>query len=428
MTSRGQDLCDYIEASPSPYHCVDASIARLQAAGFTELKERDVWQHLDGGAAHYIIRDGTLVAWRMGTHPIPEAGFRLIGAHTDSPNLRLKPNADYVREGFQQWGVEVYGGILSYTWFDRDLGLSGRAVLRGPDGPILRNVRIDRPIARVASLAIHLNRGIRTDGFKPNAQQELPPLLGLFEDNAPDVLPRLVCEALDVDPADFIGGDLMLHDIQAPVVGGVYNDFVFAPRLDNQASCYTAIEALTAHTEPVPATVGAVLFDHEEVGSRTSSGAAGQLLVRILNRIISAARAQAPGGLARASAQSFTISADMAHGVHPNYADRHDGNHKPMLNGGVVIKSNANQRYSTNAETAARVLMAAEAAEVPVQQFINRTDLACGSTIGPLTAAELGIRSVDIGSAMLSMHSIREQTGAADIDFMVKVKRELLRG
>ena len=208
MTNRAQDLCDYIQASPSPYHCVDTSTARLRAAGFTELKEANVWQHLEPGAAHYVVRDGTLVAWKMGSAPIPVAGFRLIGAHTDSPNPRLKPNADYVREGFCQWGVEVYGGVLAHTWFDRDLGLSGRAVLRGSAGPHLRNVRIDRPIARIANLAIHLNRSIRTDGFKPNAQRELPPLLGLFHDDAPDLLPRLVCAELDVDPADFLGGDL----------------------------------------------------------------------------------------------------------------------------------------------------------------------------------------------------------------------------
>mgnify|MGYP000406561740 CR=1 FL=1 len=427
MTHRGQDLCDYIEASPSPYHCVATTVSRLESAGFTELKESDVWQPLPPGARHFIVRDGTLVAFQMGTHPIPEAGFRLIGAHTDSPNFRLKPNVEYTREGYRQWGLEVYGGPLTYTWFDRDLGISGRAVLRGPNGPILRNVRINRPIARIASLAIHLDRGIRTDGFKPNAQQHLPPMLGIFDEEAPDYLPQLVCGALDVDPADFLGGDLMLHDVQAPVVGGANNEFVFAPRLDNQASCFTAVEALVALEEPVPATVGAVLFDHEEVGSRSSSGAAGQLLVRILNRVIAAAEVQAPGGLARASAQSFTISADMAHGVHPNYADRHDGQHKPMMNGGVVIKTNSSQRYSTNAETAARVLLAAERAEVAAQQFINRTDLACGTTIGPLAAAELGIRSVDIGAAMLSMHSVREQTGAHDVDAMIKVKSQLLR-
>lgn len=427
MPHRGQDLCDYIEASPSPYHCVDTSKARLEGAGFTELKEACVWQHLEPGDRHYIVRDGTLVAWITGTEPIPQAGFRLIGAHTDSPNLRLKPRADYIREGYAQWGVEVYGGILAYTWFDRDLGLSGRVVLRDEGGGTrLQNVRIDRPLARIASLAIHLNRDIRTNGFSPNKQQHLPPLLGLFEDDAPDALPTLLSAELDVAPDAILGGDLMLHDIQAPVVGGIHNEFVFAPRLDNQASCYTGIEALVGITDPPAATVAAVLFDHEEVGSRSASGAAGQLLVRILNRIISAARVQAPGGLARASAQSFIISADMAHGVHPNYADRHDGNHKPMLNGGVVIKSNANQRYSTNAETAARVKLAAEAEGRAVQEFINRTDLACGTTIGPLAAAELGIRSVDIGGAMLSMHSIREQCGAHDIDDIIAIKRRLL--
>jgi len=427
MTHRGQDLCDYIEASPSPYHCVDTSIARLQAAGFSELCEADVWQALPPGSRYYVVREATLMAFILGTHPIPEAGFRIIGAHTDSPNFRLKPNVEYAREGYRQWGVEVYGGPLTYTWFDRDLGLSGRAILRSSGGPILRNVRINRPIARIASLAIHLNRDIRANGFKPNAQTHLPPMLGIFDDDAPDYLPQLICGALDVDPADFLGGDLMLHDVQAPVVGGAHGEFVFAPRLDNQASCFTAIEALAEQDEPSAATLGAVLFDHEEVGSRSSSGAAGQLLVRILNRIIVAAELQAPGGLARASAQSLTISADMAHGVHPNWADRHDGHHKPMMNGGVVIKSNSSQRYSTNAVTAARVMLAAEQADVATQNFINRTDLACGTTIGPLAAAELGIRSVDIGAAMLSMHSVREQTGAHDVEAMIKVKSCLLR-
>jgi aspartyl aminopeptidase len=406
---------------------VESATERLRAAGFSELQEAEVWSSLPPGAAHYVVREGTVVAWRMGTDPIPSAGFRLVGAHTDSPNLRLKPNAEYVREGYTQWGVEVYGGILTHTWFDRDLGLSGRAVLRGSSGPELRNFRIDRPLARIPNLAIHLNRSIRTDGFKPNFQQHLPPMLGLFEDGAPDVLPRLVAAALDVDPADFIGGDIMLHDMQPPVVGGVNHEFVFAPRLDNQGSCFTAIEALIAQTQPVAPTTGAVLFDHEEVGSRSSTGAAGQYLVRILTRIIAAAKAQSPGGLARASAQSFIISADMAHGVHPNYADRHDGNHKPMLNGGIVIKSNASQRYSTTAETAARVQLAAEAVGESVQNFINRTDLGCGTTIGPLAAAALGIRSVDVGAAMLSMHSIREQTGAADVEAMIRVKAQLLQ-
>ncbi len=427
MPHRGQDLCDFIQASPSPYHCVESCVARLHSAGFTELAEKDVWQHLRPGDRHFIVRDGTIVAWHMGTHPIPEAGFRLVGAHTDSPNFRLKPRPEYIREGYRQWGVEVYGGVLEYTWFDRDLGLSGRAILRGPNGTtVLRNLRIDRPIARIPSLAIHLNRDVRTSGFLPNAQQHLPPVLGLFEQDAPNTLASLVSQALDIDPADFLGGDLMLHDIQVPVVGGIHNEFVFAPRLDNQASCFTALEALVSQTETVAATTGIVLFDHEEVGSTSSSGAGGQLLVRILNRVLAAAEVQAPGGLARASAQSLVISADMAHGVHPNYADRHDPNHKPTLNGGVVIKSNANQRYSTNAETAARVQLAAEAEGVSVQSFITRTDLACGTTIGPLASAELGVRSVDIGAAMLSMHSIREQTGAADVDAMIQVKRRLL--
>lgn len=426
MTDLARDLCDYVAASPSPYHCVAESLRRLEDAGFEQLDEGAPWPQLRPGARLCVVRDGTIFAWIMGTGAPVEHGVRLIGAHTDSPNLRLKPHAEYTSEGYVQWGVEIYGGVLLHTWLDRDLGLSGRVAVRTPEGVALRALRIDRPIARVPNLAIHLNRKIRTDGLKLNEQNHLPPVLGVFEDDAPDVLSGLVRDALNVDPDDVLGWDLMLHDVQPPVVGGVHEDFVFAPRMDNQASCHSALCALLGLEQTPTATVGVVLFDHEEVGSRSAHGANSSWLKGGLQRILDRAEAQAPGGYERMAANSYMVSADMAHGVHPNYADRHEGRHKPRLNGGPVIKVNTSQRYASNAETAGRFKLACLESEVPVQEFVNRTDLACGSTIGPISAAALGIRSVDVGCAMLSMHSVREQAGARDVALMVKAMQRVL--
>lgn len=417
-------LLDYVAASPSPYHCVAATIARLDGAGFSRLDERSDWGTLEAGRRAYVVRGGTILAFVVGQDAPARAGFRMVGAHTDSPNLRLKPQAETTREGYAQWGVEVYGGILAYTWFDRDLGISGRVSVRTDAGIEQRLVRVDRPIARVTSLAIHLNRTVRTDGFKPNAQKHLPPILGLASDG-PGVLEQLLTRELGVEMEQVLAWDLGLHDLQAPCLGGFNEEFVFAPRMDNQFSCYLALEALLA-AEVGPATAVAALYDHEEVGSSSAMGAAGALLENTLRRIESGHEVQAPGGFERAVASSFQISADMAHGVHPNYADRHDGEHKPQINGGPVIKLNTKQRYATDGETAARFAAACHDQEVPVQRFVNRTDLACGSTIGPISSARLGIRTVDIGCAQLSMHSVRELAGAGDVEPTTRVFAELL--
>ncbi|MCP4810160.1 MAG: M18 family aminopeptidase [Proteobacteria bacterium] len=417
-------LIDYVAESPSPYHCVEATLQRLEATGFDELDERSDWGVLAVGTKAFVRRSGTVLAFVVGQDAPARAGFRMVGAHTDSPNLRLKPAAEYESEGYRQWGVEVYGGILPYTWFDRDLGLSGRVTVRTDDGLESRLVRIDRPLARVTSLAIHLNRKVRTDGFKPNSQKELPPILGLHGEG-PGALERLVTGALDIEFEQVLAWDLMLHDLQAPCLGGLDEEFVFAPRMDNQYSCYLALEALLA-AEVGEATAVVALYDHEEVGSSSATGAAGALLENTLRRIEAGHETKAPGGFERAVASSFQISADMAHGVHPNYADRHDGNHKPRVNGGPVVKLNTQQRYATDGETAARFKNACHELEVPVQEFINRTDLACGSTIGPISSARLGIRTVDIGCAQLSMHSIRELAGAGDVSPTTQVFARLL--
>jgi aspartyl aminopeptidase len=421
------DLCAFVHQSPSPWHAVATAAARLAAAGHAELDPGAEWPELPPGSRWMVRRDGSLVAWTMGAGAPAACGFRVIGAHTDSPTLRLKPRPEGRREGYLCWGVEVYGGVLLHTWLDRELGLSGRVAVRGPAGVQMRLVRVDEPLARIPSLAIHLNREVNTEGLKLNTQTHLPPLVALAGDDDPGLLRGLLAGRLEVDPADLLGWELMLHEVNPPVVGGARGDFVFAPRLDNLASCHAAVTALLRLDAPGESTACIALFDHEEVGSTSAHGADGRFFADLLQRIDAHATARASGGLARAAAHSLTISADMAHGVHPNYADRHEPAHKPVINGGPVIKANANQRYATSAETAARFRLAGEAVGVPVQDFVTRTDLACGSTIGPLNAAWTAARTVDVGNPMLSMHSARELCGAADAEMMVKVMARLLR-
>lgn len=421
-----EDMLAFIAAGPSPDHCVAEAARRLQAGGFTEVDERRAPAPLAAGAQQFVRRAGTLVAWRAGTAAIAEAGFRLLGAHTDSPNLRLKPNPDYSRAGYLQWGVEVYGGVLLATWADRDLGVSGRVALRDGDGVRTELVRIDRPIARIPNLAIHLNRKVNDDGLVLNRQRHLPPVIGLGEgEEAGEQLRSLIADASGCEPDDILRWDLGLHDLQAPTIGGLHDEFVFAPRLDNQASCHCALQALLG-ASAAAATQVVVLYDHEEVGSGSERGAASALLGHLLARLERDHEARAPGGVERAAAASYSISIDMAHAGHPNHLDKHDARHRPRINGGPVIKTNANMRYATDAETAARFRLACEVVGAPVQDFVNRTDLACGSTIGPISAAALGIRTVDVGGAMLSMHSIREQAGTRDVAWMIDALRHVL--
>ncbi len=426
MTAPAEDLCHFIAQGPTPFHCIVEAARRLDARGFVVAHEGD--RTLGSAEAQYLVRGGTLIAWRRGTDAPASAGFRLIGAHTDSPNLRLKPTTESAREGYLTWGVEPYGGVLLHTWTDRDLGLAGRVVVREPNGSLeSRLVRIDRPLARVANLAIHLDREVTERGLILNKQTHLAPLVGL-EATGLGALERLLESELGVARDAIYGHDLMLFDLQAPTLGGVGQEFVFAARLDNQASSYMALTALTTMTTVPRATAVVVLFDHEECGSGSERGAASALLRQVLSRLCTEGgeSGDAQGGLARAAAHSFVVSADMAHAVHPNYADRHEPQHKPRLNGGPVIKTNVNLRYATDGESAARFRRAAAEVEVPIQQFVTRSDLPCGSTIGPITAGELAMATVDVGCAMLSMHSIREQCGAGDVEPMIRVMRQIL--
>jgi len=438
------DLLDYVHASPTPRHCVAETARRLGEAGFEQISEADPWT-LQPGDARYIIRGGTILAFRVGQSSAVEAGFRLIGAHTDSPNLRVKPLPDVEAHGYQQLGVETYGGLLDYTWLDRDHGLAGAVVVTTVGGGNqadlstpgrekgganhnlqTRLVRVDRPILRVPSLAIHLNRDIREKGLKLNAQNHLQPLFGLSEGDEAGGLLELLAGELDVAADAIVSWDLSLMDVVPPTVGGARGQFIFSPRLDNQAMCHAALLALL-DAGSSEATQVICLYDHEEVGSGSAAGAAGNSVESLLRRL---AETEGPGavagGLPRAIARSEQVSADMAHAVHPNYPDRHEPQHMPRLNGGPVIKVNTQQRYATDAETAGRFEALCREAQVPCQHFVNRTDLKCGSTIGPISASRLGVRTVDVGNPMLSMHAIREMGGAEDPPHMVAVMARFL--
>ncbi len=428
MVDAVADLLAFIDRSPTPYHAVAEATARLRAAAFRELSEGDAWD-LSPGDRHYVVRgDGSLVAFQVGSRPPAEGGFRGIGAHTDSPNLRVKPLADVTAHGYRQLAVEPYGGVLLHTWLDRDLSLAGRVCLRHADGPRIVLLDFGRPLLRVPNLAIHLNREVRSEGLKLNAQTQLVPVTGL-EDAPP--LPELVATELraqqlaDVGPADLLAFELMAYDVQPAAVSGVRGEFIHAARIDNLASCHAAVCALVeaAAAGASEFTRLVVLYDHEEVGSRSEKGAAGTLLADALERVVSGVKGGAPQGIARALSRSLLVSADMAHAVHPNYADRHEPGHRPVIGKGPVIKTNANQSYASDARTAGLFRELCSAAGVLPQHFVTRSDLACGSTIGPISAARVGIPTVDVGNPMLSMHSCREMAGSADVQPMIDVLR-----
>ncbi len=414
-----EDMLAYIEASPSPFHAVAETRRRLEGAGFTRLAEEEAWSLAPGGR-HFVTRnDSSIIAFVVGHEPPEKAGFRMVGAHTDSPNLRIKPGGAYEAKGYRQLGVEIYGGVLLATWTDRDLGLSGRVVVGGAN-PSTRLIRIDRPMARVPQLAIHLNRTVNDEGLKLNAQQHMPPVFGLVGDE-PGFRDWLAAEVGASSGAEIDGFELMFHAIDRPTIGGLNEDFVFAPRLDNLASCHAGLTALvTTADRDVGATRLTAFYDNEEIGSSTNQGAAGSFLEDVLLRLVE----KSGGGheaWSRARARSMMISADMAHAVHPNYSDRHDDRHMPKINAGPVVKTNANARYATQAESTAAFVRLCREVEVPVQNFVMRSDLGCGSTIGPLITTRLGVSAVDVGNPMLSMHSAREMGGSIDPELMTRV-------
>ncbi len=425
--SLAQDLLAYIDASPSPFHAVAETAQRLDAAGYQRLDEGDAWE-LAPGARFYVVRGGaSIAAFELGVEAPEDSGFRLIGAHTDSPTLRIKPQPEVVREGHRQLAVEVYGGALYSTWMDRDLSIAGRVLVAGAaqggacDAHL---VRLPDALLRIPNLAIHLNRGVN-DGLNLNAQQHLVPLVGLGDRTSfsfQELLVRGLQDAgVQVSPAQVLGWDLSLFACEPSRIGGMSGEFIFAPRIDNLAGCHAALCSLLASQGARGATRGIVLFDHEEVGSQSARGAGSFFVRSLLSRVLELYGPVTESRFARAISRSYLVSSDMAHGVHPNYADRHEPNHRPLLGQGPVIKMNSNQAYGTDGETWALFERLAQQSETRTQRFVVRSDLGCGSTIGPITAARLGVRTVDVGNPMLSMHSAREMAAAADVAPMVQV-------
>ncbi|MET0339840.1 MAG: M18 family aminopeptidase [Polyangiales bacterium] len=427
--THANDLLAYIDASPSPFHAVRETAARLEAAGFREVAERDDWA-LSPGDRVYMVRDGgTIAALELGTEPPEETGVRLIGAHTDSPTLRIKPQPEVVREGYRQLGVEVYGGALYSTWLDRDLSIAGRVVVGAGNSLESHVVALDDLVVRIPNLAIHLNRGVN-DSLALNAQQHMAPVCGLGDRSGFSLRERiaraLARRGVAATPERVLGWDLSMHVVEPSRIGGLADELLFAPRLDNLASCHAALTALIESSGPRPHTRAIVLFDHEEVGSQSARGAGSLLLRGLVARALAAFGTETETRLARTVARSFLVSGDMAHGVHPNYVDRHEPGHRPLLGQGPVIKMNSNQGYGTDGETWALIEQLASEAQAKVQRFVVRSDLGCGSTIGPISAARLGIRTVDIGNPMLSMHSAREMAAVADVAPMIRLLQAFL--
>lgn len=415
--SAADGLVAYLSASPSPFHAVESSLQLLHEAGFTHLDEADAWPHEPG--RYVTTRGGSLVAWsseQVGATPFADGaapGFRVVGAHTDSPNLRIKPRPDHERAEWQMLGVEPYGGLLLNSWLDRDLGLSGRVSVREADGSVgTRLFAVDEPILRVSQLAIHLDRSAN-DGLKLDKQLHMEPHWALSQ--APAFVEWLA-EQIDVEPTDVLAWDAMTHDIQAPARTGLHREFVAGARMDNLATSYAATLALidaVEHPGPDAFIPLVALFDHEEIGSMSERGAFSNLLPTVFERVIATLGGDREA-LHRAMANTVIASGDMAHATHPNYAERHEPAHHIAMNGGPVLKVNTNLRYATDSVGAAYFAAACREAGVPMQEFVVRSDLPCGSTVGPMTAALTGATTVDFGAPTLSMHSIRELVGAAD--------------
>ena len=398
------DLVSHLDASPSPFHAVESARQRLDAAGFTAISEVDAWDGVPERG--FVARDGALIAWVLPAADRPDAAFRLVGAHTDSPCLRVKPSPDTDAEGWRQLGVEVYGGVLLNSWLDRDLGIAGRVVM--DDGSSCL-VDVHRPVARVPQLAIHLDRGVNETGLGLDAQQHVHPVWGSGT-STPGEFAEWLADASAIErPAWW---ELCLYDVQGAAVLGGDVSLLASGRLDNQVSCWAATTSLAA-SAAADAVSMVVLNDHEEVGSASTTGASGPLLEHILERLVTA-RGGTRDDYLRALSASMCVSADNAHAVHPNYPERHEPTHRPLVNFGPAIKLNANQRYATSAPTAAMFQRACAAAGVPWQVFVSRNNMPCGSTIGPLTATRLGIATVDVGVPQLSMHSARELCGVHD--------------
>ncbi|XP_057312780.1 aspartyl aminopeptidase-like [Hydractinia symbiolongicarpus] len=435
ILSSAQSLVEFVNRCPSPYHVVHTCRKMLKDAGFVELSEKSSWD-LNRGKKYFCTKNQSmLVAFAVGEKYEAGNGFSIIGAHTDSPCLKVKPVSKKESCKFLQVGVQCYGGGIWNTWFDRDLTVAGRAIVKCGDKYEHRLVNVSKPILRIPHLCIHLQREMN-DKFVFNKETHLLPILATEEFNQPanesdskkkespeeedkhhSALIDLLCNELCCKPGDLLDFELALADTQPATVGGAHDEFIFAPRLDNLFNTYCALQALIncTHADGLSNEKNVrfvSLFDNEEVGSESAQGACSLLTESIIRRICQ----NFESNFEQVIANSYLLSADQAHAVHPNYAEKHENSHKPRFHGGPVLKFNANQRYATTAVTASIMRIIAADCGVPLQDVVVRNDSACGSTIGPILSARLGIRTADIGGPQLSMHSIRETCCTSSVE------------
>jgi len=426
-TQQARQLLDFIDASPSPSHAVNSIETQLAAFHFSKLDETEKWM-LQAGGRYYVVRDdSSIIVFVCGQQPIVDTGFKLIGAHTDSPGLRIKPNAATAMDGLLRLGVEVYGGPILATFTDRDLSLAGRVSYKNEQGKVASQlVKCDKPLLRLPNLAIHMNRTVNEDGLKLHKQLELPLILTrLTEEQLPTAyFSNWLQQQLSIEAERILSWDLAVYDTQKGVLWGADNEFYADSQLDNLASCHAALSALLDDTVlQADSTLVCAFFDHEEIGSESHKGADGSFLADVLGRIALATQTDSED-LCRALAKSTMISADMAHAYQPSFPMAFDPDHKVLVNQGPVIKVNANQRYSTTSGSDALFAECCEVAGVPYQKYSHRNDLGCGSTIGPMASSRLGIHCVDVGNPLWAMHSIRESAGVWDHHYLISAMRQ----
>ncbi|KAK9762882.1 hypothetical protein K7432_010932 [Basidiobolus ranarum] len=437
-----EDFLQFVNNSPSPFHAVEESKKRLEKAGFIEIKERDSWSELiqPNGKYFFTRNKSALIAFAVGGKFVQGNGVSIVAAHTDSPCLKIKPISKKESSGYLQVGVQTYGGGLWHTWFDRDLSVAGRVMVESEDGNHhSKLVRVEKPILRVPNLAIHLDRTV-ADKFTFNKEIHLTPVLatsanalnkkvqekqtGDSVEKHHSVLVELLANELEITGEKIQDFELCLYDTQPSVIGGALDEFIFSPRLDNLMMSHCSINALINSLEEEQSLKEdegvrmVALFDNEEIGSQSAYGADSHLLEATLRRIQSGKNATA---FEESIHKSFLISADMAHAVHPNYSEKHEENHRPAMHKGLVIKVNANQRYATTAATSLAIKVLAKKHGIPLQEFVVRNDMGCGSTVGPILSAKLGMRTIDVGAPQLSMHSIREMCGTEDVKSSIEL-------
>ncbi|CAC9510209.1 aspartyl aminopeptidase [Leishmania donovani] len=432
VVQMAKEFVNFMNQAITPFHVVQTVAEMLKDAGYTQLHEEKAWPEITPGGKYYLMRNGTsIIAFSVGGKFDPMNGVKIVGAHTDSPNFLLKPRTKSTAADYQRVAVQCYGGGLWHSWFDRDLTVAGRVMI-SRERLEQKIIKIDKPIMRIPNLAIHLTSAKDREAFSPNKESHLIPIIStqiaakIAECDDKDAsnpnhcvsLMKAIASVAGCSADEIVDFDLSVIDTQPAVIGGIHDEFIFSPRLDNLISCYCAVKAIVEAGSLENDTMMRMvcLFDHEECGSSSSQGAAGSLVPDVIEHIVSNKTLRAT-----LVANSFLLSVDGAHGCHPNYADKHENAHRPALHGGPVIKYNANVRYATNGLTAAVVKDMAKKADIPIQEFVVRNDSPCGSTIGPILSSLSGIKTADIGNPMISMHSIREMCGTVDVYYLTKL-------